>query len=234
MTFQTVLGAIAALLRRPGVRRLLVVAGVLAAGWLLGGATAQAAHADTPPPDNGVVGVVEQAPVIGDAIRASKQVTGAVPHVNLPALPVAGPLGNVPSVPGDAPSAPRPADRPAAPATPSVTHTAHGSATRGERGHGMVAAARGATTRPTKARHVPAHTRSTTGKHTAPDGSNPAPAPAGTGMPGTSPLPFDGFGGPLARHFGLRPRTPALPAHAPCVLPPVVRTAADEPSFAPD
>ncbi|WP_141580135.1 hypothetical protein [Actinomadura sp. WMMA1423] len=50
------------------VRRLLVLGGLLIGGWLLGCA-AQSAHADEPPPGL-VTGVVANTPVLGDAVQA--------------------------------------------------------------------------------------------------------------------------------------------------------------------
>jgi hypothetical protein len=239
MTFGTLRRVVSALLRRPLVRRLLVVAGVLVVGWLLGGASAQAAHADGPAPGNDVVGVVTEAPVIGDAIRASQQVTATVPRpvTGLPVadVPHVDPIRNiVPDVPDVTPNRPR-ADRPATPRT-SATELAARTSAHTERARGTAPAPRAVQADAGDATgHAPAHARSSATRPAAPGTSIPAPDQTGQALPGTTALPLGGIGGPTtARRLGAHPRTRALPAHAPGVLPPVVRTAADEPSFAPD
>ncbi|POM26627.1 hypothetical protein BTM25_10300 [Actinomadura rubteroloni] len=239
MTFGTMRRVVSALLRRPAVRRLLVVAGVLVAGWLLGGASAQAAHADEPAPGSDVVGVVTEAPVIGDAIRASQQVTATVPRPST-GLPVADvphvdPIRNiVPAVPGVTPNRPR-AERPATPRTPT-TELAGRRIAHAEQAHGTAPAPRAVQVDAGDATgHAPAHARLSAKRPASPGTSIPAPDQTGQALPGTTALPLGGVGGPTtARRLGAHPRTRALPAHAPGVLPPVVRTAADEPSFAPD
>ncbi len=266
----TALRAVTALLRRAAVRRLLVVLGVLAAGWLAGSAAAQAAHADGPPPRERsaegarVLDAAAQAPVVADALRTVRSVTAdaARSPVRLPlgdGLPEPAPL-RTPVLQYELRYEPRPVwqwdSPPAAPvAAPSVRRDAPPAGARvadaarteaggvpvrvGPRRHGPAATPRA--TSAAGVRHdtarTPARTAARTGdtkRPAAPGAPIPAPVQSGTSAPGTTLIPLGGLGGPLAREFAAHPRTRGVLAHAPGVLPPVVRTAADEPSFAPD
>ncbi|GAA1848221.1 hypothetical protein [Actinomadura bangladeshensis] len=206
------------------VQRLLVLGGLLIAGWLLGCA-AHSAHADELPPPP-AASVVAKTPVLGQAVtavherepvrrvvravvakapRAVTQEPATPPARDVPAVPVAGPL--------DA------ASKVAQPAPASHVHPGP----RGSRGAPGVL-------------HV-SRTRPSIGHVTSHDVRHPAvPAPQQHGD--HSAAGGLAIGGLTAGFPNTGSWAPAPPrASVACVvgaIPPAVRTAADEPSFAPD
>ncbi|TDD63994.1 hypothetical protein [Actinomadura rubrisoli] len=196
------------------LHRLLVIVGLLFAGWLLGGA----AHADEIPdvPSR----LVEKAPLVGQAVDGVKPIGGVVQTVEkkAPRAEVSLPVAPVSSA----------ASRVVRPKAPVVRpqHSEH------VRGH----------VRPLRQHHrvvprVYKVSRATTSK--APVVKHrpvPLPAPAKTDTHSAA--------GVLSV-FGASTGLPGVPSWGPAlpkvsrpralgVLPPAVRTAADEPSFAPD
>lgn len=207
------------------VRRLLVLGGLLIAGWLLGCA-AQSAHADELPPP--AAHLVAKAPVLERAAaivhehepvkRAVAPVTADVPPAAAPELPPpvrqapVRPDARRPDAVRSSTSAVRVAKRP----RPDVHLPA--------RGHRAPAVSKVAHTRPAIAQ-APRHAV----QHPAPpaperhgDHSDAAGIGGGVtaGCPDTVTWVPPPPRAPLARVSG--------------ALPPAVRTAADEPSFAPD
>lgn len=228
-------GAVSVLPRRAAfgrsLRRLLLLGGLLIAGWFLGCA-AQSAHADEPPPAP-VAGVVEKAPLLGDAVQTVREhrPVGEAPGVADP-VGVVGVVApkpreekvahDVPPPPPDVrvePSAkrkPRPAvtevaaapethRRASAPAVSSISRT------RPSVGHGA---------RHAVVRHHPAPSPlpEKPGTHSATGGFIVSGVAAG--------IPAAGTFVPAPHRASPRPVLGAVP--------PAVRTAADEPSFAPD
>ncbi|MEU8340968.1 hypothetical protein AB0C74_04685 [Spirillospora sp. NPDC048832] len=207
------------------VRRLLVLAGLLIAGWLLGGA-AQSAHADELP--RPAAHLVAKAPVLE---RAAAVVHGHEP-LKRTVTPV---VANMPRAAAPEP----PAAVPPAPIRPDVRRpVAERSSAAVVR---VVTRPRSDVRVPPKGQRVPvvskaAHTRSVEGhaprhadRHPAPPaperhGDHSAAAGLGSGMTAGFPAAVS-----------LIPPSPrASVARVSGALPPAVRTAADEPSFAPD
>ncbi|MEV4005399.1 hypothetical protein [Actinomadura sp. NPDC049753] len=228
-------GAVSALLRRAAagrsVRRLLVLGGLLIAGWLLGCA-AQVAHADEPPPAP-VTGVVEKTPLLGDAVqtvrerRPVREAPGVAAPVEI--VGVVAPEPREEKAAHDVPP-PRPEVRVEPPAEreprPVVTEVA--AAPETHRKPSAPAVSSLSRTRPGAghaARHVAVR------HHPAP---SPVPEKPGThSVTGgviasgvAAGFPAAGTPAPAPRRASLRPVFGAVP--------PAVRTAADEPSFAPD
>ncbi|MFI0411929.1 hypothetical protein [Actinomadura sp. 3N508] len=214
-------GAIAVPSRRVAVvRRLLVLGGLLIAGWILG-CVAQSAHADevpVTPPD-----VVAEAPALKQAVEAATE------RPPMPAV-VQAVVESPPQV-GAAEPVEEPATPDAAPLHPKISESVT------EAGDVSV------TVSPLH-RWIPGAVSPRSGKvdggqsmqRTVRDHPAPVPAPerpddhsvaGGLAMPGLTA----GFPGTVA--------WAPVPARAPSgrlpgAVPPAVRTAADEPSFAPD
>lgn len=228
------IGAVSVLLRRaavgPSARRLLVLGGLLIAGWLLGCA-AQSAHAAEAPPAP-VTGVVEKAPLLGDAVQTVRE-RGPVretPGVAAPAeiVPVVAPEPREEKVVREVPP-PRPEVR----GEPVAEHESGPVVTE-------VAAAPETHRRAAPAVSHLSRTRPS-GGHAARHGvvrHHPAPMPAPE-KPGTHSAAGGLVAGGIAAGFpaaGTWVPAPhrAAPRHVFGAVPPAVRTAADEPSFAPD
>ncbi|NEA23863.1 hypothetical protein [Actinomadura bangladeshensis] len=207
------------------VQRLLVLGGLLIAGWLLGCA-AQAAHADELPPPPSAAGVVAKTPVLGQAVtavherepvhrvvravvakapRAVTQEPATPPTRDIPAIPVAGRLDAASKVAQPAPAShvhPGPQGSRSAPTVLQVSRT------RPSIGH--------VTSHDVRHPAVPAPQQH--GDHSAAGGVAIGGLTAGVPNTGSwAPAP---------------PR--ASVARVVGAIPPAVRTAADEPSFAPD
>ncbi|TDD79037.1 hypothetical protein E1293_24615 [Actinomadura darangshiensis] len=199
------------------VQRLLVLGGLLIAGWLLGCA-AQSAHADEPPPAQ----VVASTPVLRDAVttvhehepvrRVVRAVAEKAPREEKPA-PAASP--------------PEQAEPVAVPkAAPPVTMAASTTIMHGRPEKTRVSrVSRARTTVAPASRHVVRHQRP------------PLPAPDRSGgthsAVGGVVVPAVAAGFPVMATWALAPPLAQRP-HVFGALPPAVRTAADEPSFAPD
>ncbi|WP_131737328.1 hypothetical protein [Actinomadura roseirufa] len=198
------------------LRRLLAVAGLVIAGWLLGGV----AHADELPATSEIV---ERAapPVLGRVVN--QVVTPSVPMpVSVPEVarrpvvmaPVpdahAAPVQAVPARHRRPAKAPVPLPRAHAPRV-QRPHLARSAGVRKEKAAPQMRRVRH-TPAPVAPAHAPADSRSKIG------GLSPSGGPVG--LPGA---PAWALG---------RPRVSPPPALRP--VPPAVRTAADEPSFAPD
>ncbi|MEU6751312.1 hypothetical protein ABZ914_34295 [Spirillospora sp. NPDC046719] len=248
-------GAVPVLLRRAVtgriVRRLLVLAGLLIAGWLLGGmaqhATARAAELPAPPvrpvpsvpaapageavPATSATAVADGAPALGGVLKAPRtplpSVAGAVKHrTPVQALAPVDPLKPAPERSARAAKAAAPAERAAGPrkAHGAPRRTAR-SAVAVHRSPGRSQAVSG-TRQASHSRHhraierhpAPFQAPGQSGTHSATCGSVPIGAAAGlpTFLP-WAPVPPRAC---VPRLFG--------------AVPPAVRTAADEPSFAPD
>ncbi|MGI5325488.1 hypothetical protein [Actinomadura nitritigenes] len=245
-------GAVPVLLRRAVtgriVRRLLVLAGLLIAGWLLGGmaqhATARAAELPAPSvqpvpsvpaapagqevPDASAKAVADGAPVLAGVLKAPRtplpSVAGAVKHrAPVRALAPVGPMKPAaPGQPARAAKAAAPAERHAG---PRKTHSAPRRTVRSAVPVHRSQAAPG-TRQASHARHhraierhpAPFQAPGQSGTHSATCGGVPIGAAAGlpTVLP-WAPVPPRAC---VPRRFG--------------AVPPAVRTAADEPSFAPD
>jgi hypothetical protein len=227
-------GAGSALPRRvavgPWVRRLLVLGGLLIAGWLLGCAE-QSAHADEQPPEL-VTGVVAKTPVLGSAVQTIQERPPVRESGGVTEL-----VGVVHAVTQESPrveSAPRDVS------PPEVDARVEPVVERKPRPHvTKVAAAPGAHHRPPVSRGV-SRSRPSAGhevRHVAVQ-HRPGPMPAPE-RPGTHSV-TGGFiatgiavGFPAAGTWVPVPRQASLRRVFGAVLP-AVRTAADEPSFAPD
>lgn len=220
------LGAVSVRLRRAAagraVRRLLVLAGLLIGAWLLGCA-AQSAHADEMPAP---AQVVARTPVLGQAIATVQQRQPV--HRVVKAVAGEAQLPRAVEVPkAVSPSRHEP---PAAEAMPRVT----GSPVRRVHGPGV-----SRVSKPSPARiSEPSRPRAEAG-----DGGHqavrhpslPAPQQQGGDRPSGGCAPSGmtaGFPATAIRAVPAPPR--AMPARTPGAVPPAVRTAADEPSFAPD
>ncbi|MFB9196731.1 hypothetical protein ACFFWA_27515 [Actinomadura verrucosospora] len=228
-------GAVSALLRRAAVgrsvRRLLVLGGLLIAGWLLGCA-AQVAHADEPPTAP-VTGVVEKTPLLGDAVqtvrdrRPVREAPGVAAPVEVvgvvaPQPPDEKTAHDVPPPPPEVRVEPSVKRKP----RPVVTEVAAAPETHREASAPAVSSL--SRTRPGvghAARHVvvrhhpaPSPAPEKPGTHSATGGFIASSVAAG--------FPSAGTPVPAPRRASLRPVFGAVP--------PAVRTAADEPSFAPD
>ncbi|MWA02780.1 hypothetical protein F8568_020855 [Actinomadura sp. LD22] len=223
------------------VRRLLVLAGLLIAGWLLGGmaqqSAARAAELPAPPAPPAVVPaakappapaevVADGAPVLAHVLKAPRRpipsVAGAVKHRALvpagsakPVRPARAAKAAAPPVhrhasPRKAHSAPRRAARSAVPVrrSPDRSHAVSG------------------TRQASHVRHHRAHER-----HPAPF---QAPGRSGTHSATCGGVPIGAAAGlPTVFPWAPVPPRACVPRHFGAV-PPAVRTAADEPSFAPD
>ncbi|MER6817255.1 hypothetical protein ABT299_49070 [Spirillospora sp. NPDC000708] len=233
-------------------RRLLVLAGLLIAGWLLGGmaqhATARAAELPAPPvrpvpsvpaapagetvPATSATAVADGAPALAGVLKAPRtplpSVAGAVKHrTPVQALAPVDPLKPAaPERPTRAAKAAAPAERATGPrkAHGAPRRTA-GSAVAVHRSPGRSQAVSG-TRQASHTRHhraierhpAPFQAPGQSGTHSATCGGVPIGAAAGlpTVLP-WAPVPPRAC---VPRRFG--------------AVPPAVRTAADEPSFAPD
>ncbi|GLZ15315.1 hypothetical protein Acsp04_55500 [Actinomadura sp. NBRC 104425] len=228
-----------------GMRRLLIVTGLVVAGWLLGGLAPHAAHADTAPVLSG-----GEAPrlrgVVRDMAAAVSEHVGKVGAVARPRPPAADePPVEIPPV-GEATSSPeadktvgaepsrRPVSAPeraregragtaARSAAPKTKRKA--DAVRGIRGMPRDGAARPGTE--IRRAVIPAD----------PAPSAPLPDYEGGMLSGTA-VPVPSGGGALGGHLG-RWSWPAPPSHwaplrAPRSIPVAVRTAVDESFFSPD
>ncbi|MFI6514079.1 hypothetical protein ACIBF1_00800 [Spirillospora sp. NPDC050679] len=231
------------------VRRLMVVLGLAAAGWLLGGAAQ--AHADGPVPAD-ASRVVADAPVLGDAVRVARAAAAREARVPVPrpALPVRTIVGEAvkerrpveaavpPAAVPDARPVERDVPQPVRPRAEAVEAVADGK----------TATASWTPRRPAKKAEAAerALVRKTHLKrHTAPEASDqagdarplaplPAPAEAGSALPTSGLVLIGGIGAPSARRAWALNRPRGVLLRAPGAVPPAVRTAADEPSFAPD
>ncbi|MES9538795.1 hypothetical protein [Actinomadura sp. NPDC000600] len=227
-------GAVSALPRRvavgPCVRRLLVLGGLLIAGWLLGCA-AQSAHADEQPPEL-VTGVVAKTPVLGDAVQTVQE--------RPPVREASGVTELVEVVRAVTQAPPREENAPRDVSPPKADVRVEPVVKRKPRPHvTKVAAAPGTHRRPHVSRSV-SRLRPSAGhevRHVAVQ-HRPEPMPAPE-RPGTHSV-TGGFiatgiavGFPAAGAWVPAPRQASLRQVFGAVLP-AVRTAADEPSFAPD
>ncbi|WP_067481248.1 hypothetical protein [Actinomadura hibisca] len=232
------------------VRRLLVVLGLLAAGWLLGGAAQ--AHADGPSPAD-AARVVTDAPVLGDAVRVAQTATDHAHRAPRPALPVRAIADEV--VKNRRPVTPT-VPPVAVPAAPSARHVERAVPQAQAADKVQAPAVRKAADvswtprRPAKKAGPAerAHVRKAqhSKRHAAPEAADqvgnarslapplPVLAEAGSVLPASGLILIGGIGAaPTRRPWALnRPRGVLL--RAPGAVPPAVRTAADEPSFAPD
>ncbi|WP_030170196.1 hypothetical protein [Spirillospora albida] len=201
------------------VRRLLVLAGLVVAGWLIGCLT-QSAHADELPsvPDSGLVTRLDQitrdAPVPAIAPRPEPEAVRAPLRV-VPHPPRAQAPETVRTVTADAPAVRRKAAQ--RPVRARDRHIEIENRTEAGR------------QRPATAQ-VPEPVR-----HHGHDTPAPLPAPASDGS--SSAVTLAPFGGPIGlpddQPWALR-RPRASSVRLVGVQAPAVRTAADEPSFAPD
>lgn len=204
------------------VRRLLVLAGLVVAGWLLGCLTQSASADEVPAPGSKLVTRLDQitrdVPVPGvaprpeavpkpEVVRAPLRVVPPLPRVEAPET--------VRTVTADAPAVRRdPAERPV----------------RTRDRHVEVDDRAEAEQRQPTAAHVPEPVR-----HHGHD--TPAPIPAPTSDGSSSAVTSASLGGPIGLPGDLswalqRPHVSYVRVHG--VEAPAVRTAADEPSFAPD
>jgi hypothetical protein len=233
---------------RPVIRRLLMMAGVAVAGWLLGvagQAHADQAYADTVPGARlpSVTAQAESVTAIADHLLPTRRDVPAVRKARTVLAPARPPA--ILALPPAATSALADATRPSAPvgsAGPSRT-----------RRHGVAGSRAGVTGAPV--RHIGTHAApGESGKASADHGSHrakkrmtkTAPVPSTPGQPG--PLPQRGQALPpsadngVTHQVGVRRRTepgtahsrPAIPILRTGTVPPAVRTAADEPTFSPD
>ncbi|MFI0372044.1 hypothetical protein ACH35V_29620 [Actinomadura sp. 1N219] len=203
------------------VRRLLVLAGLLIAGWLLGCA-AQSAHADEGPAAD--AHVVAEAPVLGHAVEAATD-----------RRPVPDVVQTVVENPPPIEAANEPVAHDAVP-LPKVSESVH------EVGDASVTDGAMTASQPHRWTHKAVSGRSTetddgqaaqrTVRHhpvpmQAPERPDDHSVAGGLAMPGVT------AGFPSAAAWAPAPaRAPS--GRLPGALPPAVRTAADEPSFAPD
>ncbi|WP_067821613.1 hypothetical protein [Actinomadura kijaniata] len=232
MTFGAALRrAVSAVPCRGAVRRLLVVVGLAAAGWLLGGAAQ--AEAETPDARR----VVADTPVVGDAVRVAERRV-------LPERPVREIVRAVkdrevePPVKVERP----PADPPVRQVVPDAGAVPAAKADKGEP-VAKRSVKRNASKRVHRTAgdaHVFAGTFEKNASHSgaadqaAPVAPIPALAQAGGVSPAAGLILIGGIGAPLARRAWVPGRPQGVLLRAPGAVPPAVRTAADEPSFAPD
>jgi hypothetical protein len=227
---------------RPVVRRLLMMAGVAVAGWLLG--VAGQAHADTVPGARlpSLVEQVEPVTAIADQVLAEPHVAPAVHRTGAVLAPARPPA--ILALPPAVTPAHAVVSRPRTPvgsAGPSRTRRHGGAGSRaGVSGgpvihigpHAVTGASEKASTDHVHVAHRAAHRSSTP--------RQPRPLPQrGQALPPSAGGDVAGGG---VHPAGVRRRTepgavhrrPAFPVLRAVILPPVVRTAADEPSFSPD
>ncbi|XRQ06582.1 hypothetical protein ACN3XK_60275 [Actinomadura welshii] len=224
-------GAVPVLLRRVVaarvVRRLLVLGGLLIAAWILGGA-AQSAHAGEVPVQPSSVqpsAVIMGTPVLGDAVKTvhrPEPVRNVVETVaerpeDEAATEMPAPLPVAP----DVRQAVREVGAPAAPVkkSPSVRPAA-------ERERAPVAAEVGGPATPVMDDAPPSAVQDDPAPMPAPDGLDERPATGGSGFSGVMAFPN------IVAWAPAPPRTSGAQVFG--AVPPAVRTAADEPSFAPD
>jgi hypothetical protein len=241
------------LMPRPVVRRLLLMAGIAIAGWLLGvagQAQADQAHADTVPGARlpSVAAPVEHLTATAADVLDTRRVVTAVREsteelaqpatVIKPARPPA-----ILALPPVVKERPRPRT-PVGSAGPSRTRRHGDTGSRAGVSGGAVIhigshAVTGASEKVVHAAHKRvAHRRAHKRAHTPYGPKRPLPQ-RGQALPPSS-AGGDGFGGfhPPGVRRRIAPVTalsrPAIPVLRTGMLPPVVRTAADEPSFSPD
>jgi hypothetical protein len=222
---------------RPVIRRLLMMAGVAVAGWLLG--VAGQAHADTVPGARlpSLVEQVEPVTAIADQVLAEPHVAPAVRKTGAVLAPARPPA--ILALPPAAKKTPPRPRTPVGSAGPSRTRRHGGAGSRaGVSGgpvihtgsHAVTGASEKAST--DHAAHTAAHRPSIP--------RQPRPLPQrGQALPPSAGGDVAGGG---VHPAGVRRRTepgtvhrrPAFPVLRAVILPPVVRTAADEPSFSPD
>ncbi|MEV5569661.1 hypothetical protein AB0L06_06405 [Spirillospora sp. NPDC052269] len=257
--------AVTAVLRRVvvdrAVHRLLLLAGLIITGWLIGGAAQAFADTASASPQGASVvpastagllrasgGIVQGASAV---LKGRASVPGALAAVSRggTVVPLPGhPVLNItpaprPSLPPARSNPGRTAlgGRPGANGEIVVTPTERPGRTASS---GPRAAVRTITRRSAangtgiKIVHVRRSASRTVwhGSH-APVAPVPAPAPAqaaGASAPATGPVLFGGFGGALLRRSWTPRRPGAVLVQALNEVPPAVRGAADEPSFAPD
>jgi hypothetical protein len=218
---------------RPVIRRLLMMAGVAVAGWLLG--VAGQAHADTVPGARlpSVVEQVEPVTAIAAHVLDEHHVVPAVRRAGAVLAPARPPA--ILALPPAATSALADAPRPRTPvgsAGPSRTRRHGGAGSRAGVSGGPVS-------------HIGPHAVTGASEKASTDGATHT-APSFPGQP--RPLPHRGHALPPSagdggiHQAGVRRKTepgtahslPAIPILRIGTLPPAVRTAADEPSFSPD
>ncbi|TDE35708.1 hypothetical protein [Actinomadura sp. 6K520] len=215
------LGAVPDRLRRvaaaPAVRRLLVLGGLLIAAWLLGSA-AQPAHADELPV--APAKIIEEAPVLGDAVKTVHR-----------AEPVPRVVQAVVEKPRE-PAAVR--DMPSSVAAPEADEAGVSVAAAPRHQRQLRAPERGRAKAAVEAAAPAAQDEVSPPVVQDP----PAPPPAPDRPDGPSAAGGSAFSGVTAAVPNVAAWAPAPPRasglHAIGAVPPAVRTAADEPSFAPD
>jgi hypothetical protein len=200
----------ARVLTRPAARRLLMMAGFVIAGWLLG--VAGQAHADTVP----------GARLPSDVSQVTRHVAPAVRMVRTVLAPARPPaiLALPPAVAPAKTGTPRPRT-PAGTAGPSRTRR-HGVAGHRHAGRPVIhTGSRAVTGASEKAstEHAPSMPRPQLPQRTK-------TLPAGSGV--------DQTGVRRTIEPGTARRRSAFPILRPGAVPPAIRTAADEPSFSPD
>ncbi|GAA4077901.1 hypothetical protein [Actinomadura miaoliensis] len=224
-----------------GMRRLLVVTGLMVAGWLLGGLASHAAHADTTPVLSGgeaprlrgvvrdvAAAVSEHAGKAGDAVAKPRPPVADEPPVKI--LPV-----------GDTTSPARPGkaigdetSRPVPVGAGRAETTAHPAAQKAKRRASVVRGMR-VGPRDGAARPGAEIRRSTVPVEPAPSApvhDHEVGTLSGTAGP---VLPGGGApGGHLGRWSWPAPPSDWAPLRAPRSIPVAVRTAVDEPFFSPD
>ncbi|MFC5186971.1 hypothetical protein [Actinomadura harenae] len=260
--------AVTAVLRRAvvhrAVHRLLLLAGLVAAGWLIGGAAQ--AFADSAPSRGTTVAPAAAAPggllhAPDGIVRGASAVLGDRPPV--PAALATAPRGGTPvPLPGHPALSVTPASRPSVPPAqdpPEERGTSGVDVTRPgaeelttarlgrtvSAGSGDAVARTSTLTRRTAAgadlKITRAHVRRSVTRTVHRGANTPvtpvAPAPAqatGASAPAAGPVLFGGFGGVLLRRSWTPRRPGAVLLRVLNEVPPAVRGAADEPSFAPD
>jgi len=227
-----------------GMRRLLVVTGLVVAGWLLGGLAPHAAHADTAPVLSGgeaprLRGAVrDMAAAVSEHVRKASAVAKPRPPVaDEPPVEIP-PAGDTASPPELGKTIevepPRPVSAPERASTGRTETAARSAAPKAKRKAGVVrgvkVAPRGGAVRPSAEIRRAADPAD-------PAPSAPVPDHEGGTLSGTAgPVPSGG--GALGGHLG-RWSWPAPPSHwaplrAPRSIPVAVRTAVDESFFSPD
>ncbi|WP_329518657.1 hypothetical protein [Spirillospora sp. NBC_01491] len=223
------------------IRRILVIVGLITAGWLLGGA-AQACAAEQPAPAD----VVKGATVLNGTVRAARNVVlpgarkgirGVVVKPRTVAPPPESGGAGAPHAVSPPEETVRKRVRAVAPVPVRAGRVSRAparprSGTSAERSprKGLAAiVARPGASEGVQARPAPRPAPVPRERVPAPD-----PHRAGASGPVAGPVLLGGLSGlPAGRPWiPARPRPVLL--HAPGAVPPAVRTAADEPSFAPD
>ena len=225
---------------RPVIRRLLMMAGVAVAGWLLGvagQAHADQAHADTVPGVRlpSVAAQTEHVTATAARVLGERRVVPAVRKAGAVLAPARPPA--ILALPPAATSALTDAPRPRTPvgsAGPSRT-----------RRHGEAGSTAGVSGGPVI--HIGPHAVTGASEKASSDRAAQASAPSVPRQPRPLPqrgqaLPPSAAGNDGVHQAGVRRKTepgtahsrPAIPILRIGTLPPAVRTAADEPSFSPD